>query len=138
MHPRRTVRKQRFIPVKRTRRAPPATGGRTSLEPPASLTQWQRRHLRGLAHALKPVIRLGSAGLTEGVATETARALHDHELIKVKAAAADRELRQTQFEQLARRTNSALVHRIGHIAVLFKPRSELPRIIIPDAPPPAG
>jgi RNA-binding protein len=96
------------------------------------LSEKQRRHLRGLAHELKPLIRLGNAGLTEAVATETARALHDHELIKVKGPGGDREARDTLFTDLAQRTASALVHRIGNIAVLYRPNAKLQRVIIPD------
>jgi RNA-binding protein len=81
---------------------------------------------------LKPVILLGAAGLTDAVAQETARALQDHELIKVKAPGGDRDARDALFVQLASRTGSALVHRIGHVAVLYRPRPELPRILIPD------
>jgi RNA-binding protein len=105
--------------------------------PPRSapeLSEKQRRHLRGLAHELKPIIRLGNAGLTDAVATETARALHDHELIKVKApGAGDREARDALFTELAQRTASALIHRIGNVAVLYRPHAALPRILIPDA-----
>ncbi|TLY68094.1 MAG: YhbY family RNA-binding protein, partial [Gammaproteobacteria bacterium] len=96
------------------------------------LTERQRRHLRGLAHALPPVVRLGSAGLTEAVASETARALGDHELIKVKAPGGDRAARDELFAELARRTGSALVHRIGNVAVLYRPRAEPPGLVIPD------
>src|ERR1700761_8253970 len=96
------------------------------------LSEKQRRHLRGLAHDLKPLIRLGNAGLTEAIATETARALHDHELIKVKGPGGDREARDTLFTELAQRTASALVHRIGNVAVLYRPNATLQRIIIPD------
>ena len=52
---------------------------------PKTLSERQRRHLRGLAHELQPVVRLGNAGLTDAVARETDRALTDHELIKIKA-----------------------------------------------------
>ena len=106
-------------------------------EGPPDLTERQRRHLRGLAHALKPVIRIGGAGLTQGVIGETDRALHDHELIKVKAATAgDRDARDAAFGDLAARTRSALVQRIGNVAVLYRPRAEQPRILIPDRDPP--
>ena len=100
--------------------------------PAAGLSERQRRHLRGLAHPLKPVVRLGNAGLTEAVARETARALDDHELIKVKAPGGDREARDALFSELAARTGSTLVHRIGNVAVLYRPHPELPRILIPD------
>jgi RNA-binding protein len=101
--------------------------------PPPSLTERQRKHLRGLAHALKPVVRLGSAGLSPAVAAETARALDAHELVKVKAAGGDRDVRDQLFAALALRTGSALVQRIGNVAVLYRPRADLPRILIPDA-----
>ena len=100
---------------------------------PLKLSERQRRHLRALAHALKPVIRLGNAGLTPAVRAEAARALDDHELIKVKAPGGDREARDELFAALARETGSALVHRIGNVAVLYRPRAESPRILIPDA-----
>jgi len=96
------------------------------------LSEKQRRYLRGLAHGLKPVILVGGAGLTEAVAKETDRALHDHELIKVRARGADRETRDTIFTELARQTGSAVVHRIGHVAVLYRPRPDVPKIIVPD------
>ena len=99
---------------------------------PLLLSERQRRHLRGLAHALKPVVRLGNAGLTPAVTAETARALEDHELIKVKAPGGDRQGRDELFAALARDTGSALVHRIGNVAVLYRPRAEMPRILIPD------
>jgi RNA-binding protein len=101
--------------------------------PAPELSERQRRHLRGLAHELKPVIRLGNAGLTDAVTTETARALHDHELIKVKALGGDRDARDAIFTDLAKRTSSALVHRIGNVAVLYRPNRALTRIMIPDA-----
>jgi RNA-binding protein len=96
------------------------------------LSERQRKHLRGLAHALKPVVRLGNAGLTPAVLAETARALEDHELIKVKVPGGDRTARDVLFAALARDTSSALVHRIGNVAVLYRPNAELPRILIPD------
>ena len=97
------------------------------------LSERQRRHLRGLAHPLKPVVRLGAAGLTDAVARETERALGDHELIKVKApGGGDREARDALFSALAARTTSALVQRIGNVAVLYRPHPVLPRILIPD------
>jgi RNA-binding protein len=119
----------------RKKRAPERTAVPDAAPPSApELSEKQRRHLRGLAHELKPVIRLGNAGLTDAVATETARALHDHELIKVKApGSGDREARDALFTELAQRTASALIHRIGNVAVLYRPHAALPRIMIPDA-----
>lgn len=102
--------------------------------PAPELSEKQRRYLRGLAHPLSPVIRLGKEGLTDAVVKETTRALFDHELIKVKApgGGGDRDARDALFVALAERTGSALVHRIGNVAVLYRPRPDLKRILIPD------
>jgi RNA-binding protein len=96
------------------------------------LSDRQRRFLRGRAHPLKPVIQLGTAGLTEAVALETDRALHDHELIKVRARASERRERQALFAALAARTGSALVDQIGHVAVLYRARPGIAKIVLPD------
>lgn len=95
------------------------------------LSEKQRRHLKGLAHPLKPVILMGNAGLTEAVIAETQRALNDHELIKVRLPGLDREDRDAALALLAERTASTMVARIGHVAVLYKAHPELPRIVLP-------
>lgn len=100
--------------------------------PAPELSERQKRYLRGLAHPLRPLIRLGNAGATAAVVREMARALHDHELIKVKAPGGDRAARDELVAGLATKTGSALVHRIGNVAVYYRPRAELPRILIPD------
>jgi RNA-binding protein len=96
------------------------------------LNEKQRRHLKGLAHPLKPVILMGNAGLSDAVVAETQRALADHELIKVRLPGMEREQRDAALTDLARRTDSTMVTRIGHVAVLFKPREKLSRIVLPD------
>jgi RNA-binding protein len=95
------------------------------------LTEKQRRHLKGLAHSLKPVILMGNAGLTAAVITEADRALTDHELIKVRLPGQDRDERDAALTQLAERTSSAMVARIGHVAVLYRPHPGLSRIVLP-------
>jgi RNA-binding protein len=95
------------------------------------LTEKQRRHLKGLAHPLKPVILMGNSGLTEAVVAETSRALASHELIKVRLPGLDREERDAALLALAERTGSAFVTRIGHIAVLFKPHEKVSRYVLP-------
>src|SRR3954463_2880069 len=104
-------------PKPRKKRVPKVEAAAAPPPVAPELSEKQRRHLRGLAHDLKPLIRLGNAGLTDAVASETARALHDHELVKVKGPGGDREARDAVFVDLAQRTASALVHRIGNVAV---------------------
>lgn len=95
------------------------------------LTERQRRHLKGLAHPLKPVILIGNSGLTEAVIAETELALAHHELIKVRLPGLEREDRDAALALLAERTHSAMVTRIGHVAVLYRPRKDVPRIVLP-------
>ena len=100
---------------------------------PMELTERQRKYLRGLGHALNPVLLIGNAGLTPGVVAEAIRALHDHELIKVKFRGADREARDAGLSELAASTESVLLQRIGHTALYYKRRNDRPGIVIPDA-----
>ena len=51
------------------------------------LSESQKRHLRTLAHHLKPVVWVGQHGLKESVIAEIELALDSHELIKVKVVA---------------------------------------------------
>ena len=96
-----------------------------------TLTEQQRRHLRGLGHSLKPVIRIGRAGVSDAVVAETARALNDHELIKVRVAGMERDARDEALASLADRTQSEMVGRIGHTAVLYRRHPKKPRIVLP-------
>jgi RNA-binding protein len=74
---------------------------------------------------------IGDSGLTDGVIKETDRALHDHELIKVKVRATDRDTRDSLIESLTQRTTSELVARIGHVAVLYRKRPDKTGIVLP-------
>jgi len=102
----------------------------TAAEKP--LSEKQKKHLRGLAHALQPTSRLGSAGVTEAFLTALDATLTHHELIKLKAAAASRTERDAAIESIVARTGATLVARIGNVAVLYRPcpagtRLELPQ-----------
>jgi RNA-binding protein len=101
------------------------------------LSDKQRRFLRGRGHGLKAVIHIGQKGLSAGLLDETRRALADHELIKLRIQAADRAARDALLAELVRQTGSALVTRIGHVAVLFRQNAKLARIPLPDGLPPA-
>jgi RNA-binding protein len=100
-----------------------------------TLTEKQLRFLRGRAHALKPIVRAGQKALTPGLVAETRRALHDHELIKLRVQAADRESRDELLKQLVAATDCTLVTRIGHVAVLFKANGKLSKIPLPEGAP---
>ena len=48
------------------------------------LTERQRKHLRRLAHHMKPVVQVGNSGLTDSLVAELNSCLTRHELIKIK------------------------------------------------------
>ena len=85
-----------------------------------SLTSKQTRHLRSLAHSLKPVVMIGSAGLSESVIREIDLSLAHHELIKVKIQAADRDERKILIKEICDAVQCECAQTIGHIAVLYR------------------
>jgi RNA-binding protein len=97
------------------------------------LTEKQRKHLRGLAHALQPVSRLGSAGITDAFLAEFEAAVAHHELIKLKVTAATRTDRNAAIEAVATRTGVTLIARIGNVAVFYRPCPTGARLELPQA-----
>ncbi len=98
---------------------------------PTPLSNAQKRYLRGLAHDLKAIIQVGAKGVTPALLAELGLALEQHELVKVKVAAEDRETRDAWIEALAAETDAALVGRIGHTAVLYRRSADKPLVILP-------
>jgi len=84
------------------------------------LSQKQTRHLKGLAHHLKPVVIVGQGGLHEGVLGEIDNALTHHELIKVKIAAGERPAWQRVWGEIASSSRAELILSIGSIAVFYR------------------
>ena len=96
-----------------------------------TLTAAQTRFLRGQAHDLKALLQVGGKGISEALVAEVDGALEHHELIKVKVAGSEREARDAMIAELAGRTGAALVQRIGHTAVLYRPSKDHRRIVLP-------
>lgn len=96
-----------------------------------SLSNSQRRYLRGLAHDLKPVILVGAKGVTEALIQEFSLALDHHELVKVRIPAEDRSEFAAHATQLAEATKSETVQTIGRTAVYFRRNAEKPVIALP-------
>lgn len=93
------------------------------------LTGAQKRFLRARAQALEPMVWVGDAGLTEGVVRALREALTAHELVKVRMRAP--EDKRALAAELATTTGAALVHLIGHTAVLYRPDPDEPKIELP-------
>lgn len=82
------------------------------------ISEAEKRSLKAQAHALKPVIILGSRGLTDAVGREIDQALDAHELIKIKIGR--REDSAEILERVAADHHAELIQKIGHIATFYR------------------
>lgn len=97
-----------------------------------SLSTRQRTHLKGLAHPMEPLVRVGRSGVSESLVAEAGRTLDSHELIKVRIEGDGPAKRRALAATLAEGVNAELVHIVGKIAILFRAHPERPRIKLPD------
>ena len=88
------------------------------------LTTRDRARLKARAHALEPVVHVGSTGVTDRLIAEVDRALTAHELIKVKIADDDRAARIAVGDEICARTAGAPVHRVGKVLIMWRPRAD--------------
>jgi RNA-binding protein len=79
-----------------------------------------KKHLRRLGHNLKPVVTVAGNGFTENVSNEIERALTDHELIKIKLVAEDRDSKKALTDTICSSHNATLVQSIGHMLLIYR------------------
>lgn len=96
-----------------------------------ALSNTQKKHLKTLAHHLKPFIWIGQKGLSEAVYSEIELALDHHELVKMKIKIGDREARAVAIEEICAHTGATLISSIGGTATLYRPNPEKPVIPLP-------
>lgn len=87
------------------------------------LTGKQKKHLRGLAHSLKPFVHVGKEGLTTAVRSELEQALDHHELIKVRLAG-DRHERKDLASSIEAEMDCAVAGSIGAVVILYRPHQD--------------
>ncbi|HEX2768150.1 MAG TPA: ribosome assembly RNA-binding protein YhbY [Geobacteraceae bacterium] len=90
----------------------------------------QKRYLRGLGHALKPVIMVGKGEITAALLKETVDALASHELIKVKILESCLLGRDEVASDLAAATEAEVAQILGRTILLYR-RTEEPKIELP-------
>lgn len=106
-----------------------------------SLTGFQKRSLRALAHGIKPVAFVGQKGATPALVQAVEAALEAHELIKVKFVdLKDKAEKAGITDALARRTGAEVVGTIGHVLMLYRPHpnAKKRRIRLPQKTAPAA
>ncbi|MCK6456053.1 MAG: YhbY family RNA-binding protein [Phycisphaerae bacterium] len=85
------------------------------------LTNQQRRALARRAHALKPRITVGRAGLSDALIAQLRQALAKTPLLKVRIDGVDRDAADAIAAEMAERIPAALVGRIGFVVTLYQP-----------------
>ncbi len=90
------------------------------LQPGPELTIKQKKFLKGLAHPLSPVVKIGKEGITGGVLESIKNELLYRELIKVKIGN-NSDVGKTEAARLIpEKTASSLVQLIGKTIILYK------------------
>lgn len=89
------------------------------------LRGYQSRYLRGLAHALKPVVLIGQRGVNARTVASIMEALETHELIKVKFVdMEDRHQKKTMIREIEEACGCVVAGVTGHVAILYRPRKD--------------
>jgi RNA-binding protein len=99
-----------------------------------TLTSKQRQYLRALAHPLKPLVQVGAKGFGDGLFAQVGEQLAAHELIKVRFNTESPVKPAEVAAELAQRTSSELVQRIGRVVVLYRRRAKNQKIVLPEPP----
>src|ERR1035437_1952560 len=88
------------------------------LEP---LNNSQIRKFKAAAQHLEPMLKVGKAGLTPGFIRSVDVAMTQHELVKIKFVEF-KEQKKELAPQLAEKTATHLIMRVGNVMVLHRPR----------------
>jgi RNA-binding protein len=88
-----------------------------------TLNNAQIRDLKARAQRLKATLKVGKDGLSPQFLAALDEALKHHELLKVKFDDF-KEQKKELTPQLAERSGSHLVTRVGNVVVLFRPKPE--------------
>lgn len=86
----------------------------------SSLAGFQRTYLRGLAHPLRPAVRVGKEGVTDSVLAAIDDALDARELIKVSLPGTRPERRELAAT-IAERSAAECIGLLGGVAIFFRP-----------------
>ena len=89
------------------------------------LTSKQRATLKKLAHDIEPVVRIGKGNVDEEVIDSIKNVINKRELIKVQILQnSETEDVKELGNELAEKTSSVFVDKIGRVIILFKPKKE--------------
>jgi len=98
------------------------------------LKGFQKRYLRSVAHALKPVVFVGHKGVTPTLLDAVDEALDRHELVKVKFLEfKEKEKKAAIVARIEQSVPCETVGLVGHMAIFFRQQEdpEKRKIILP-------
>jgi RNA-binding protein len=87
------------------------------------LTNAQTRDLKARAQLLKPNLKIGKEGVSQQFLAALDEVLKHHELVKVKFEEF-KEQKKELAPQLAEKSGSDLITRVGNVVVLYRPKEE--------------
>ncbi len=87
------------------------------------LSNPETRALKARAQRLKAMLKVGREGLSPAFLAAVDDALKHHDLVKVKFDEF-KEQKKELAPQLAEKTGSHLVTRVGNVAVLYRPKPQ--------------
>ena len=99
------------------------------------LTSNQAKYLRGLAHALKPVVFVGQKGVTPALIASADDAFQHHELIKVRFIEFKEKASKIDIAAaIENKTGGRMVGMVGHVAIFYRPHSDPAKrkILLPE------
>jgi len=96
------------------------------------LTSKQRAHLRSLAHHLKPILQVGSDGVSPAFLRSLEEAFNTRELLKVKVLdGAPEDARASADAMVEGLAGVHVAQTIGRTVVLYRAFPEAPEIRLP-------
>ena len=84
-----------------------------------TLTAQERTELRRQAQSIRPIVRIGNAGITDAIVDQVRVALKKHRVMKARIRGRDRDETEHMARELCRRVPCQLVARTGFVAVLY-------------------
>ena len=96
------------------------------------LTNAKIRELKARGQLLKPALTVGHDGLSSEFIAALDDALKHHELLKVKFSDL-KDQKKILAPQLAEKTGSELIMRVGNVAVLYRPKPAAEKSVAGEA-----
>lgn len=89
------------------------------------LNQKDKKRFRAIGHHLSPIVTIAGNGLSTSVVSELARAIGDHELIKIRLLTGDRSERDVIITEIKKHLDVEVVQSIGKVSLVYKAAASL-------------